>query len=57
MFQAIYRYSIKISNSGHISTWKSKGFSDESIKSASTSYNIRAPSLEYIGIRTREVQQ
>ena len=57
MFQAIYRYSIKISNSGHISTWKSKGFSDESIKSPATSYNSSAPSLEYIGIRTREVEK
>ena len=43
----------KIGNTDHISAWKSKGLSDESIKPPSTSDNSLAPSLSYIGTRKR----
>ena len=43
----------KIDNTDHISAWKSKGLSDESIKPPSTSDNSLAPSLSYIGTRKR----
>ena len=49
----MYRYSKKIGNTDHISSWKSKGLSDESIKPPATSNNNLAPSLNYIGIKTR----
>ena len=43
----------KIDNTDHISAWKSKGLSDESIKPPSTSDNSFAPSLSYTGTITR----
>ena len=49
----MYRYYKKIGNTDHISAWKSKGLSDESIKSPATSDNSLAPSLNYIGFKTR----
>ena len=49
----MYRYSKKIGNTDHISSWKSKELSDESIKPPATSNNNLAPSLNYIGIKTR----
>ena len=53
MFQSIYSYFKKIGNTGHISSWKSKGLSDESSKPPSTSNDSLAPSLSYIGTKTR----
>ena len=53
MFQPVYKYFKKIDNTEHISAWKSKGFSDESIKPPVTSNNSLAPSLNYIGVKTR----
>ena len=47
MFQPVYRYPKKISNSIHISVLKSKGLSDESIKRPATSENNLALSLYY----------
>ena len=43
----------KIGNINHISSWKSKGLSNESIKPSSVPNNILNPSLSYIGTKTR----
>ena len=48
----MYRYFNTIGNTERISSWKSKGLSDEIIKST-TSYNSRAPALSLIGAKTR----
>ena len=53
VLQPMYRYCKKIEYGDHISSWKSKGLSDESIKLPSTSNNTLAPSLNYIGTRTK----
>ena len=42
-----------ITNTDHISSWKSKGLSSESIKSPTTSDNILTPALNYYGTKTR----
>ena len=47
------RYFKKIDNGNHISPWKSEGFSDESIKPPATSNNSLAPSLNYVGGKTK----
>ena len=47
------RYFKNIDNGDHISAWKSKGFSDESIKPPATSNNSLASSLNYIRAKTR----
>ena len=44
----MYKYFKKISNTDHISTWKSKGLSYESINPLTTSDNSHAPALNYI---------
>ena len=49
----MYRYFKKIDNSDHISSWKSKGLSEESIKLLATSSNGLAPSLNYIGVKAK----
>ena len=49
----MYRYFKKIGNAEHISWWKSKGLSDEIIKSPNTSNNSLALELSYIGNKTR----
>ena len=46
--QQFYRHLKKIANSYHISAWKSKGLSDESIKIPAASNNSLAPALNYI---------
>ena len=53
VFQPIYKYFKKIANSGHISAWKSKGLSDESIKLPGSSNNSVTPELNYISIKPR----
>ena len=52
MFQPLYICFKKTSCGNHISAWKSKGRSDESIKLPTTSDNSLAPSLSYIGVKT-----
>ena len=42
-FQPMYRNFKKIGNTGHISAWKSKGLSDESIKLSSAFNDSLAP--------------
>ena len=49
----MYKYFKKIGNTDHISAWKSKRLSDESIKALSTSDNSLSPSLNHIGTKTR----
>ena len=51
----MYRCFRKTVSGDHISAWKSKGLYDESIKPRSTSDNSLAPSLDYIGIKTRVI--
>ena len=43
------KYFKKTGNTESISSWKSKGLSDEIIKPPSTSYNNIAPTLKYTG--------
>ena len=45
VFQPIYRYFKDIGNTDPISIWKSKGLSDERIKSPAKSSNSLAPTL------------
>ena len=52
IFQSKYKYFKNI-GSPQISTWKSKGLSNESVKPPSTSDNVLAPSLSYIGIKPK----
>ena len=47
----MYRYFKKIDSGNHISLWKCKGLSDESINPPATSNNSFAPSLNYIGTK------
>ena len=49
----MYRYFKVITNTDYISSWKSKGLSDESIKPPTTSDNSLNPSLSYYGTKTR----
>ena len=49
----MHRYFTLITNTNHISSWKSKGLSDESIKPPTTSDNSLTPSLDYCGTKTR----
>ena len=52
VFQPMYRYFKMITNTDYISSWKSKGFSAESIKPPTTSDNSLTPALSYYGIKT-----
>ena len=45
------RYFIKIDKSDHISVWKPKGLSDESIKQPAPSDDSLSPSLNYFGVK------
>ena len=53
VFQPMHRYFLKIGNSYHISSWKSKGLSDESIKRPTISDNSLTSELNYIGNKIR----
>ena len=53
VFQPMYSYFKRISNTDYISQWKSKGLSDEIIKPPTTSDNSLAPALNYNGNKTR----
>ena len=50
----MYKYFKKIGNTDYISEWKSKQFSDEIIKPATTSDNSLATALSHIGNKTRD---
>ena len=45
VFEPLYKYFKTIGNTDHISAWKSKGLSDESIKPPSASDNSLVPFL------------
>ena len=48
VFKPMNKYFKKTGNAKSISSWKSKGLSDEVIKSATINNNSLAPTLEYI---------
>ena len=47
IFQPVYKYFKFITGTTYISSWKSKGLSDESIKSPTTSDNSLTPVIGY----------
>ena len=47
----MYRYFKRVVNSDYILEWKSKGLSDESIKSPSAPHNFLNPLLNYSGTK------
>ena len=49
----MYRYFKRVDISGYIFQWKSKGLSDESIKSPSAPHNFLNPSINYLGTKKR----
>ena len=53
LFQPIKRYFKIIANAKYISSWKSKGLSDETIKCYATSDNIPMPLIDYYGSKVR----
>ena len=53
VFQPMYRYFKQIGKADHISAWKSKRLSHESIKPPAISDNSFASSLDYFRVRTR----
>ena len=53
VFQRIYRCFYCIVDSNYILEWKSKAFSDESIKPLSAPDNFLNSSLNYLGTRAR----
>ena len=52
VFQPIHRY-FKITNTKYISSWKSKGLSDETITPYATSDNSLTPLIDHYGIKVR----
>ena len=55
VFQPINKYFKvnTINATNYVSSWKSKGLSDESIKPPTTSDNSLTPALNYYGTKTR----
>ena len=53
VFQPMHRCFKTVTNTDYISSWKSKGLSDESIKPPSRSNNSLAPALNYYGNKRR----
>ena len=53
VFQPIHRYFKLIDSTKYITEWKSKGLSDESIKSPSTSDNSLSSLIDYLGNKIR----
>ena len=53
VFQPIYRYFKMVTNADYISSWKSKGLSDESSKPPTTPDNSLTPALNYYSTKTR----
>ena len=53
VFQPINRYIKVIANTLYISSWKSKGRSDETIKPPATSDNSLTPLIDYTGKKIR----
>ena len=53
VFQPMYKCFKMITNTNHVSSWKSKGIPGESIKTRTTSDNTLTPELSYYGTKTR----
>ena len=53
VFQPINRYFKVIANTKYISSWKSKGLSDETIKPPATSDNSLSPLIDYLDHKIR----
>ena len=53
VFQTIGRYFKTIANSKYISSWKSKGLSDETITPYATSDNSLTPLIDYYDSKVR----
>ena len=53
IFQPVYKYFKMITNTNHISSWKSKGLSAESIKPFPTSDNSLTPIIDYYNYNIR----
>ena len=54
VLQTVQRYFKTVSaNDSNISSWKSKGLSDESIKPPTTSNKMLNPSLDFVGTKAR----
>ena len=53
VFQPISRYFKIIANTDYVSSWKSKGLSNESITPPTTSNNSPTPALSYYGTKIR----
>ena len=53
IFQPMYRYFKTINNVDNMSDWKSKGLSNERIKTPSTSNNSLNPLLDYFHTKMR----
>ena len=53
VFQPMYIYFKPINSTDNISEWKSKGLSNENIKSPSTSNNALNPLLDYVSTKIR----
>ena len=51
LLQPVYSYCKMIANCNYILVWKSKAFSDESIKSPAASNNSLDPALNHIKLR------
>ena len=53
VFQSMRKYFTLITNTDYVSSWKSKGLSDESIKPPTTSDNSLAPAINNYGNKIR----
>ena len=53
IFEPINEYFKVIANTKYISSWKSKGLSDETIKLSATSDNSLSPLIDYLGDKIR----
>ena len=53
VFQPINRYFKVTDNKKYISSWESKGLSDETIKPLATSDNSLSPLIDYLGNKIR----
>ena len=54
VFQTVSRYhKTGSANNSNILSWKSKGFSDESIEPLSASNKMLNPSVDYVGTKAR----
>ena len=53
LFKPIFQYLKKIANKKFISSWKSKGLSDETITPYATSDNSLTPLIDHYGSKVR----